>query len=121
MKGRHYEVNNMKTHKVIEAIDVLTLNQLQALSISKGEAFANYPHTFDYAVPQPWLNDFAEWCKLNTLNLVGGLGLNWYNLILSTTVWGYEKNDNHCLRWVGPVTCCKEVYQAYRKYEKTLV
>lgn len=59
--------------------------------------------SFDFALPQSWLNDFAHWCrswdKWNDID---------YDLIRSTTVWTDEEM----------ITCCVEVMQAYRDYRK---
>ena len=103
----------MRTHKIIDSIDVLTIDQLQAIGgIHTGACFCKLiDGRFDYALPQPWLDSFAKWCSFSTWHLDVT-----YDLILSTTVWHYPKAtgpDN-----VGPVTCCAEVYQAYKEYEK---
>ena len=109
--------DTMRTHKIIDSIDVLTIDQLQALGINKGDAFCNLiDGSFDYALPQPWLDTFAAWCRGNTwhINVT-------YDLILSTTVWHYPAypNTGGCYsKAVGPVTCCEEVYMAYKEYER---
>lgn len=47
--------------------------------------------TFDYALPQDWLNWFVKESGLD------------YHLVLGTTVWSYRE------RMQGPVSCCEEV------------
>lgn len=56
--------------------------------------------TFDYALPQPWLNAFDRHCKEHCTNVT-------YDLIRSTCVWGYGQDKS------GPVTACFEVMVAY--------
>lgn len=94
----------MRIHKVIDARPALSMEELQALRLSKGEAFDNLDGAFDYALPQGWLNDFADWCANNKDR---ARGVN-YESIRSTTVWHVEH---------GPVTCCKEVRYAFRRYD----
>ena len=101
----------MKAHKIIGSIGVLTINQLQALEMGKGDSFANLEGgSFDWALPQDWLNDFANWCK--TSRLCKDVT---YDMIRSTTVWHYPASGNS-----EPVTCCREVYLAYTQYERIL-
>ena len=101
----------MKYHKVIPAmLGVLTIKQLESLGINKGECFDNYDcDNFDYALPQDWLNDFANWCRDNRM-LCGDTSLT-YDLIRSTIIWIYPENE--------PCTCCHEVYLAFQKYESS--
>jgi len=100
----------MKTHKIIDANNVLTAKQFVALGMSKGEYFANYDGTLDYAVPQDWLDSFAKWCESN---LPQSLDHVTYDLIRSTTCWAYPESE--------PVTCCADVALVYRRYEKATV
>lgn len=71
---------------------------------SKGDMFEhlsdkqNFPGlSFDYALPQNWLDQF---CKKFNLE---------YYLVLGTTVWVYYKGQE------GPVSCCREVQEAIEK------
>jgi len=94
----------MKTHKIIDAVQVLSAKQLKSLRLSKEECFSNYDGTFDYAIPQDWLYSFSDWCKANparTHNVT-------YDLIIATTCWAYPESE--------PVTCCADVAYAYRRY-----
>ena len=93
----------MIPHKVIDSIGILTLEQLKSLDMTKGEAFANYDGTFDFALPQDWLNDFASHCGNIT-----------YDNIISTTVWAYPDG----MPCGQPMTCCKEVYLAYKRWTR---
>jgi len=87
---------------------VYTLKELKESGISKRELTKDIKFTFDYAVPQPWLDDFSDWCKLNHPELD-------YHTILFSVVWGYPKNKF----WGGlPIFFCKEVLNAYREYRE---
>ena len=97
----------MKTHSIIAALPVLNFEQLKALNISKGEAFDNLGHPYDAALPQDWLNDFADWC-CNNPDRARGVD---YDRIRSTTVWGYGDETS------GPITCCREVAYAHRRWQ----
>ena len=66
---------------------------------SKGELFADCVQTFDYALPQRWLQDFADWCESE------GNGVD-YHMIRATTVWVYAKFDSY------PMSVCTEVANA---------
>ena len=83
-----------------------TIAQLTNLRASKGELFAKYPDTVDYALPQNWLNDFADFCRSRFPKVT-------YDLIRSTTVWAYPQNGYH-----GPVTCCREVMDAFKAWSE---
>ena len=79
---------------------------------SKGETFDQCPFTFDYALPQQWLDEFADWCSDNGLENIT------YHLILGTTVWGYPETH----RTFGcPVTCCCEVLEAMERWQRVAV
>ena len=80
-----------------------TLNKTQR---PKWELFQN-DKSFDFALPQEWLNEFAAWCQVNGRKEVT------YDLIRSTTVWSYV-NDKFAGR---PLFKCKEVYFAYKAYK----
>ena len=82
------------------------LEHLLADPVTKGDVFADFPHMFDYAMPQEWLDAFADWCQTHRAAVT-------YDLIRSTTVWSYPEHD-----LCGPVTCCVEVMQAWDKYVK---
>lgn len=108
----------MRLHRIIAAIPGLTIEQIKAISLSKGECFANLDETFDYALPQNWLDEFSSWCSKQPKGAVDfthvGLGVD-YDMIASTTVWSYPANASS-----GPVTCCAEVLYAYNKYANFL-
>lgn len=87
---------------MIKQISYETLNQMR---VSKGELFQDCKFTFDYALPQDWLNDFAEWCNKYHPIIT-------YHLIASTTVWAYPKGLFYGL----PVSVCSEVHNAYVTY-----
>ena len=61
--------------------------------LTKEEAFKELT-TFDYALPQDWLDNFVEKSGLN------------YDLVLSTTVWCYDNS-----LFGQPATCSIEVYE----------
>lgn len=91
---------------VVPAMDApLTIDQLKALNVSKGECFGLLEGSFDYALPQGWLNEFADRCAANPSK---ARGVD-YQVILSTTVWHMDH---------GPVTCCREVAYAARRLMK---
>lgn len=83
-----------------------TAKELLNTSYTKGKLFqgADKEGSFDYALPQGWLDDFANWCGVNAPHVT-------YHLIMSTTVWLYPKNGTH-----GPMTACREVGNAYVTY-----
>ena len=68
-------------------------------NITKSEAFKNLK-TYDYALPQEWLNDFVKFSKLD------------YGFVLSTTVWCYDNNF-----FGEPVTCSIQVYEKIKDYQ----
>jgi|TARA_R110002096_G_scaffold321278_4_gene515373 hypothetical protein len=88
-------------------------DKLKSLRLSKEEAFSGLSDTFDYALPQNWLNDFADFC-IESDSVVS------YDLIRSTTVWEYPVMRP--IRFLGsysqsgPVTCCEEVYSAHEEW-----
>ena len=59
--------------------------------------------TFDYALPQVWLNEFSDWCRRHYPSVT-------YGLILTTTVWGYGEKRQ------GPIFRCREVFEAYSRW-----
>jgi hypothetical protein len=79
-----------------------SIKQLQLLHCSKSEYFVNAPFTFDYALPQDWLNEFANYAEHHGVS---------YDDIRSTTVWAYNWNG-----YSGPVTICSEVARIYERY-----
>lgn len=64
---------------------------------SREKLFQDDALTFDYALPQTWLDDFVKRSGLE------------YHLVLGTTIWAYLGTVQ------GPVSCCIEVQ---RKLEK---
>ena len=91
----------MRIHEVKSAAE------LKSLRLSKDEAFAGLSDTFDYAMPQNWLNEFADFC-IDRDSVVS------YDLIRSTTVWAYPAIGSGLQS--GPVTCCEEVYSAHKEW-----
>ncbi len=73
------------------------------MKVSKGDIFEGLEVTFDYALPQGWLDSLADRPYSPS-----------YNVILSTTVWAYPPGFFSGI----PVTCCIEVQQAIDKYHK---
>ena len=77
----------------------------QLPDISKSECFERLnkeKYEFDYALPQNWLDEFVKKTKLE------------YHLVLSTTVWVYERKGFNSF----PVSCCVEVQRAIEKEYK---
>lgn len=70
-----------------------TINQIESMHLTKEDLFKDLTCTFDYALPQNWLDHF---CAVN-FHLP-------YPLVLSTTVWVYPENK--------PLSACLEVQQA---------
>ena len=80
-----------------------SLETLTNMSISKSEIFKDMNISFDYTLPQGWLNRIAR--------LPGAPS---YDVILSTTVWAYPPGQ-----FMGiPITACIEVQQAINKLNK---
>lgn len=91
--------------------------ELSRICISKGKLFEELKGTFDYTLPQWWLDKFAKYCieqaEENEYDI-----LVTYDLIASSTVWYYPPSGR--LQFSGmPVFGCIEVETAYRKYEKS--
>jgi hypothetical protein len=82
------------------------VSELNSLNKTKSQIFQEIGFSFDCVLPQNWLDDFSEWCKLNHRELT-------YHLILSTTVWAYPPKFFNGL----PISCCKEVTSAYKEYK----
>jgi len=84
----------------------ITLETLESMQVSKGKLFESVKDTFDYSLPQDWLNDFSQYCNLHqSIKSIE----NAYHIILSTTVWVYPKNN-----YFGkPLFACTEVKKAY--------
>ena len=62
--------------------------------------------TYDYALPQTWLDDFAEFMKEHDERVT-------YNLICSTTVWCY---GGEASEWGKGVSVCAEINRAIELY-----
>jgi hypothetical protein len=81
-----------------------TIEQIENIRMTKGDLFKeleNIGKTFDYALPQQWLNNFSKFAAWNDLT---------YDLIRSTTVWIYPENK--------PVSICSEVQAEIDKFMK---
>jgi len=76
----------------MESIREYNLKAKKDLKGSKGEYFKDFNGTFDPALPHSWLVAASRQID--------------YDLIRSTTVWAYLDD------YVGPVTCCQEVFEA---------
>ena len=92
----------MRTH------NLMTLAQLSEKPRSKQEVFEGLEGSFDYAMPQGWLNGFSDWCKTHCPEVT-------YDLIRSTTVWHYKPERDSMGR---PCTCSLEVARAYLEMER---
>ena len=91
----------MKTHNV-QSLQYWNENP------TSGEAiFKDLPGSFDYALPQPWLDAFAKSVGPDT-----PLGDEPYYAIMTTTVWSYDGGSHSG----QPVTCCEEVAAAFAAY-----
>lgn len=94
----------------MQAFNPKTIDELIAAAVTKGDVFKDLGMTYDYAVPQPWLDAFADWCKYCPMTNITRVT---YSLILSTTVWVYPPiGKGQC----GPMTCCSEVLWAWNAY-----
>ena len=82
----------------------LTIPELQDMRISKGELFFDLKGSFDYALPQEWLERFSDWCSINFVDVT-------YDLIRGTTVTAYS-DSGYC----EFVTRCTEVFDAYEMW-----
>jgi len=84
---------------------MLTYNawDLEDLSGTKESCFNGYDESFDYSLPQDWLNQFSDWCKKYRPKVT-------YQIILSTVVWAYPEGS--CMG--QPVTCCHQVAEAFK-------
>ena len=79
-----------------------TWDDLCKMNVTKEHIFKGLEFTFDYALPQTWLN-----------MLVNQTGID-YNVVISTTVWGYPPKFLMGI----PITACVEVQQAIDKFNK---
>ena len=95
----------MRTH------NLMTLAQLSEKPRSKQEVFEGLEGSFDYAMPQGWLNEFSDWCKTHQFYWIQDVT---YDLIRSTTVWHYKPERDSMGR---PCTCSLEVAKAYLQFE----
>jgi hypothetical protein len=85
-----------------------TIDELARNPRTKGELFQDLRDgnvTFDYPLPQYWLDHFAAWCQVHAPAVT-------YGWITSTTVWAYG-HDDMC---GGPVSVCHEVQEALLLY-----
>lgn len=85
-------------------VPTYTINRLAEMRVTKAELFEQHVRPFDFALPQEWLNAFANWCKTQAPNLT-------YRLITSTTVWSYAVSSTGI-----PLSACREVAEALRDY-----
>ena len=79
-----------------------TYETLTNMNVSKDDIFKELSITFDYALPQDWVDRLAMLSPVT------------YRMILSTTVWGYPPGNIMGI----PITCCIEVQQAINKFNK---
>lgn len=78
-------------------IKQFSINTLYSMNVTKEDLFKGLGFTFDYALPQPWLDE-----------LVARPGAPSYRTVLSTTVWAYPPG----LFMGKPLTVCTEVQSA---------
>lgn len=76
------------SRKKLEEMRVMKRDLPKLMGIDKWE-----DTSFDYALPQQWLDKFVERSKLP------------YDLVLSTTFWIYQPKA----RWGVPISACQEV------------
>jgi hypothetical protein len=83
--------------------ETYTIEELEKMRISKDKLFKNLMKvkTFDFALPQEWLDNFSNrhQCKLKGIT---------YELIRSTTVWVYPESK--------PLSLCTEVQEQIDLY-----
>ena len=89
------------------------IEQLEDNPTSKEDLFKGMEVTFDYSLPQIWLNLFSKWCA-EYLPLSYGAGEITYDLIRSTSVMAYPKDDH-----ARVVSACTEVHEAQELYMET--
>ena len=77
-----------------------TLETLQSMKVSKESIFKDMSITFDFALPQTWLDSLADTPRAPN-----------YQTILSTTVWAYPPGSVMGM----PITACIEVQTAINK------
>lgn len=82
------------------------LKELIENPMSKEELFRDSTFSFDYSLPQDWLNEFSLWCKTFNIPEMS------YDVILSTTIWAFTEKNYYGF----PVFGCLEVYEAYLSY-----
>jgi len=80
-----------------------TIVELQYGTFNKRDLFVDIDYTFDWAVPQNWLDSFADWAKVYTKGFIT------YHLILSSVVWGYPGNNPFGM----PIFGCIEIERLY--------
>ena len=89
-------------------VELKTVNELtNEYPTTKGDRFGNVGGSFDYSLPQYWLDGITKFAIDN-----GRLDVN-YDLILSTTVWQYDNGRGR------PLTCCKEVSEVIEQYNNS--
>lgn len=86
----------------------LTIPELEEINPTKQELFQELEESFDFALPQQWLNEFAKWCEVNFVDVS-------YKLIRMTTVMGYGESSFGQL-----VTRCTEVFDAHELWQDSL-
>ena len=91
----------------LKTANELTSELMNEYPTTKIYRFANVVGSFDYSLPQYWLDGITKFA-IGT----GRLDVN-YDLILSTTVWHYENGHGR------PLTCCKEVAELIEQYNNS--
>jgi len=87
-----------------------SIKEIKSSPTSKGDLFKGMEVTFDYALPQTWLDTFSKWCVDHLPSSYGEIN---YNLIRSTSVMAYPKDD-----YARVVSACTEVHEAQELYMK---
>jgi len=87
--------------------EMYTVSELSTARLSKSELFTNFTKvagiTFDYALPQQWLNAITAFCSES--QEFKGVS---YSLISGTCVWTFD----------GIISRCVEVEQAINAYHE---
>jgi hypothetical protein len=82
-----------------------TIEELKEKRMSKEELFKGINFSFDHSLPQDWLDEFSNWCKIYYPEIT-------YDIILSTTIWAYTQNNFYGF----PVFGCLEVCEKHFYY-----
>lgn len=107
--GTRKETEVESIHKTF-GIKRKSIKEIKSSPTSKEDLFKGMEVTFDYALPQTWLDTFSKWCTDHLPVCYGAIN---YNLIRSTSVMAYPKDD-----YARVVSACTEVHEAQKLYMK---